>query len=214
MIYDQGYIVTEASEGGDVGYRTNVYDGLYISLKNKNYAYGTVNFGGYNKPNVDVMKLSFVVETVDTDEHPPTMLDEDQVWYRESSASLLENVANINGPLRVRELHASEKVQMNKFKRSPVSKKMRLVYQNDKVQLQTSITIVESSEISRPSQSIYFIAQRKGNPGEYHHNSKSATITGYEGKSFVLKEVPGEGDCPNSFLDMNVNCWGLAIKKL
>ena len=132
MIYDHRNLLIEAND--DSSFVFSLYNNshgylfgpvtyvpeLSFTLRDDDGNRGLIRVG--NAPKIDVERLSFVVETVATDEYPASGEDEDQVWFKESSAPMLKLTSTVFGNVKIRELTASEQRQMQKFKRSSQSK--------------------------------------------------------------------------------------------
>ena len=98
---------------------------LSVNLMDEHHRGGFLNIGDFgvdDEPEINANKMSFVVELVATDEFPESPLDEDQVWFKESSKALLKSVRGISGSIRIRELNRLERKLIDSYKKNPQSK--------------------------------------------------------------------------------------------
>ena len=130
---------------------------------------------------MDLLRMSFVIEIVPTHELPASPEDEDQVWFKESSASLLEKVDYITGNCRIRELHAGEKEQVNNLKKVN-SYYLKVIYKNGKTQIQSWINTVSLSCAVMDTM-FSFVAQNDLN------NVKSVDLMEVKDKSFTIESA-------------------------
>ena len=143
---------------------------------------------------VDVMKMSFVIELVLTNEFPESPRDEDQVWFKESSASLLEEVDYITGNCRIRELHAGEQAQMNKLKQSPheTSHEFKVIYKNGKTHIQSNVKATVGLNFGIMGNNLSLMTSHNMNGPDM----KSANLWDIEGKSFLIEDA-AKSNCEN-----------------
>lgn len=98
-----------------------------LDLMGKHGVGGLLWIGNSSTPDA-VLNMSFVVETVENDLLPSSNEDEDQVWYQQSSASLLRQVQRITG-LKIREITRAEEKQMQVYRYYPKGKFFNLKIQ-------------------------------------------------------------------------------------
>lgn len=125
LVWDKGYSVIVAQEKDD--FNVDYYDALSVRLQDRHFHDGDVIFNEYGGPEVNLTKLSFVAETVAVDGWPVSPMDEDQFWFKESSADLLKLVSHITGKIRIRELKRDEKIMIDYFRNQLKSKFTKLV---------------------------------------------------------------------------------------
>lgn len=212
LIFDRGNVIAEGT--GDLNVHYNYYEPFMTFslsegyLRNGEVMIGGGMAGGMGGPGgsakVDVMQMSFVLELVEGD--GMAMDPMDAVWYRESSASLLGKVDQIRGSIVIRELHASERMQMNKFKRSPheSSHQFRMVYKNGATHIQSNVKATWDLNYNVMGDMInLYTTQDRVNPV-----SKSASLMGIDGKSFVIQDA-ARSNCENlSSSGIEANCNG------
>lgn len=119
-------------------------------------------------------------------------MDEDQVWYQESSASLLDKVDTISGNVVIRDLRVSERVQMDKFKKSPhaASHQFQSAYKNGAMHFRTNVKETVNLNVGVMSNSFQLTASRDMNEPDM----KSISIMEIEGKSFAIEDA-AESNC-------------------
>lgn len=166
-------------------------------LSDKDHKHGTLTVGDWSsnngRPEVNAKEMSFVFEIVKFEGYLDPW-EEDAIGLKESSASLLTKVKSIFGSGRIRDLTVAEQEQINKLKNSPqTSQQLKLVYENGKALFQSDISTIHDLTISRKSTSLFFEATSQN-----LKDQKSATITGFEGQSFVFEDAPGTGSCGGS----------------
>ena len=190
LIFDQGYVIGEGTGDFSADY-TYYRSQLTLSIRDGDHNTGYVTLGqpeGSPDPKeVDVMKMSFVFEIVPTNGLPPSPMDE-EVWLKESSASLLNKVDYIYGNVAIRELHAGEQAQMNKFKHSPheTSHEFKVIYKNGKMHVQSNVkeTPIFNWSIKEGGNSFSLTAGKR-----MDLQAKTASIMQIEGRSFLIEDA-------------------------
>lgn len=110
-------MIGEVNGHGGIDY--NHIDNLFaFTLTDEKMDMARGEIGVYDDADVDPMKMSFVAEMFVNNEMPASPMMEDQPWYRESSAKLIDQFDTIWGNVRVRELTGGEQKQMTEFKNS------------------------------------------------------------------------------------------------
>lgn len=150
-------------------------------------------------PPVDVMRMSFVIELLGT-AHPGSDRDEDQPWYRYSSASLLDKVDRIFGDVAIRELKAGERDQMNKFKRSyDDSHQFRIVYKDGKTYIETNADETYHLGYSLMDGKLDLMTSQDRVDSVW----KSAELMQIQGKSFVIEDA-AKSNCENALASLGI----------
>lgn len=135
---------------------------------------------------VDVMQMSFVLELVGNVSFSMSSM-EDPVWFRESSASLLDKVESISDNIAIRELKGAERVQMDKFKKShDASHQFKVVYKNGATQIESNVKTTNNLDLFVDS---FLNLQTRQGPINAEQSLKSAELREIEGKSFVIESA-------------------------
>ena len=215
LIFDQGYVIAEGT--GDIYVHYTIYlSQMFFSLRDQDGYIGNVNIGDGqpgDPSNADVLKMSFVLEMVPSNDLPegqwddflgkmvPRDLperpeDEEQVALQESSATLLEKVESISGSVVIRELHAGEQVQMNKLKQSPhaARRHVKVAYKNGETHIQSNANSTDS----------FYLYVDGDNNLSLMTNKKQAEISQLKGKSFVIEDS-ARSNCKSSRRSMGLD---------
>ena len=223
LIFDSGNVIAEG-----LGTFNSIYNyndqktSFHLMDEHKGWLrFGNVRFGGIGSPK-DVTQMSFVLELTGSFDEIMSSRDEDQVWYQESTASLLEKVDEISGNVVIRDLHAAERVQMDKFKQShDASHQLKVIYKNGATQLQSNVKTTNNLNLDVD---LHFFNLRttQGRPND-DRSLKEVNLKGIKGdlrlKSFVIEDA-AKSNCEDSYsvfksLGMQGYCLGnIWIEKL
>lgn len=155
-------------------------------------------------PKADIMEMSFVIEWVDG-ELPTSSADEDQIWFQESSPSLLDKVNYLTGNVAIREMKRGEKMLMDKFKQSHDASQFKAIYENGTARLLTNVKETFRASIQAKKGEIFemFAGRTWANP-----ESKLVHLEEIGNKSFAIEDA-AKGNCESlESLGFKGNCMG------